>query len=111
ARKRQVEAWLRRGLEAAVPGVSRHVVFAEVGTPLTNVHYVMATHGSLYGTEKTLDQIGPWAWGPGTPIEGLWLCGASTLSHGVSGATLSGVAAARAALGCRTRDLLREGEA
>lgn len=110
-RKRQVEAWLRRGLEVAIPGVGKHITYASVGTPLTNVHYVMATEGSLYGTEKTLDQIGPWAWGPGTPIDGLWLCGASTLSHGVSGATMSGLVAARAALGCRTRDLLREGEA
>jgi phytoene dehydrogenase-like protein len=111
ALKARLEAWLRRGLARAVPGVERHITFSAVGTPLTNAHYVAATQGGLYGTEKTLDQIGPFAWGPGAPITNLWLCGASTLSHGVSGATFSGVAAAREALGCRTRDLMRDDQA
>ena len=44
-----------------------------------------------------------------TEIEGLFLCGASTLAHGVFGAHLSGLAAAARALGCRTRDLVKEG--
>jgi len=38
----------------------------------------------------------------------LYLCGASTLSHGVAGVTQSGIDAAKAALNCRTRDLLKQ---
>jgi hypothetical protein len=34
------------------------------------------------------------------------MCGASTLSHGISGVTATGLAAARKVLGVRTRDLL-----
>jgi hypothetical protein len=36
----------------------------------------------------------------------LFLCGASTLSHGVGGATNSGVAAAAKILNCRPQELL-----
>jgi len=38
----------------------------------------------------------------------LYLCGASTLSHGVAGVTQSGIDAAKAALNCRTRDILKQ---
>jgi hypothetical protein len=36
----------------------------------------------------------------------LYLCGASTLSHGVAGMAQSGVDAAKAVLNCCTRDIL-----
>jgi len=36
----------------------------------------------------------------------LFLCGASTLSHGVAGVTASGINAAKAVLKCRTQDIL-----
>ena len=85
-----------RMLEAVrnvVPGL--HVTFAELGTPLTNVHYCASTDGNLYGTEKSRWQVGPWAWPIRSTVPGLYLCGASTLSHGVLGATFSGLIAAR----------------
>ena len=41
-----------------------------------------------------------------TEIENLYLCGASTLSHGVTGATYSGLAAAAQILNCTSDDLL-----
>ena len=37
-----------------VPGLESHVAFAELGTPLSNVHYCASTRGNLYGTEKIL---------------------------------------------------------
>jgi phytoene dehydrogenase-like protein len=98
-----------RMLEAAariVPGLDGRVVFSSLGTPLTNVHYCAATRGNLYGTEKSLLQVGPFGWGVRSPIPGLSLCGASTLGHGVFGATLSGLVVARNLLGCRTSELL-----
>ena len=112
ALKARLERGLLAAVERVVPGLRERVVFQALGTPLTNQHYVNATRGSLYGTEKSLLQLGgPLGWDVRTPLGGLYLCGASTLGHGVMGATMSGIAAARAALGCRTRDLLRQGEA
>jgi hypothetical protein len=40
--------------------------------------------------------VGPLAFSPRTEFEGLYLCGASTLSHGVAGVTQSGIDAAKA---------------
>ena len=108
--KRHKGSLTRMMLRAAgriVPGLEERVVFAEIGTPLTNEHYVAATEGNLYGTSKTRSQVGPFGWQVKTEIGGLYLCGASTLGHGVLGATLSGMAVARSVLRCRSRDLLR----
>jgi hypothetical protein len=63
-----------------------------------------------------LAQVGrlPWRARPGwsfslrTEFDGLYLCGASTLSYGVAGVTQSGIDAAKAVLNCRTRDLLNQ---
>lgn len=102
-------AWrMVRGLEKHIPGLSKHIVYYSLGTPLTNEHYLNATRGSLYGIEKSPSQVGPWAFSPRTEFEGLYLCGASTLSHGVAGVTASGIDAAKAVLHCRTRDLLKQ---
>jgi phytoene dehydrogenase-like protein len=95
-------------VDRIAPGLRSRVVFRDLGTPLTNEHFVAATGGNLYGTEKTLGQVGPWAYQAATEFEGLWLCGASTLSHGVLGATMSGLDAARRILGCRMEALLRQ---
>jgi phytoene dehydrogenase-like protein len=101
---------LDRMLELAgrvIPGLEKHVAFAEIGTPLSNVHYCAATRGNLYGTEKSLFQIGPFAQPLATSIRDLWTCGASTLSHGVMGAHLSGVIVASKILRCRVSELYR----
>jgi phytoene dehydrogenase-like protein len=84
-----------RGLERAVPGIGKHVVFSELGTPLTNVHYVASTAGNLYGTEKSRFQVGPFGFQIAGDLDGLSLCGASTLGHGVLGAAMSGLLVAR----------------
>jgi phytoene dehydrogenase-like protein len=96
-----------RGADRIVPGLAKRIVFADLGTPLTNLHYVASTDGNLYGTEKTKKQIGPWAFPVKTEIEGLTMCGASTVSHGVMGATVSGLVAARSILGVPVEALLR----
>ena len=102
-------AWrMVRGLEKRIPGLSKHIVYFSLGTPLTNEHYLNATRGNLYGIDKRASQVGPWAFSPRTEFEGLYLCGQSTLSHGVAGVTQSGIDAAKAVLNCRSRDLLRQ---
>ena len=97
---------LMNNLEKIVPGAKKYVVQAELGTPKTNEFYVNSTRGNVYGTEKKLSQVGPFSYKNKTEIENLYLCGASTLSHGVGGATHSGVAAAAVILNCHTDDLL-----
>ncbi len=96
-----------KGLERWVPGISKHVVFWALGTPLTNEHFINATKGNLYGIAKNRSQVGPGAFPVQTEIDGLLMVGSSTLSHGVSGVTASGMAAARKILNCRTADLLK----
>ena len=95
-----------RAIDQMVPGLTDRLVFRSVGTPLTNRHFVASHRGTLYGTEKRLRQLGPLGYPSSAPIEGLYLCGASTSGHGVAGATYSGLAAARSVLGCRTSELL-----
>ena len=79
-----------------------------MGTPKTNEFYINSTEGNVYGTEKTLSQVGPFSYKNRTEIQNLYLCGASTLSHGVGGATHSGVSAAAAILNCNKEDLLKD---
>jgi len=111
ANKRALLARMLEMVGQVVPGVEDHVVFAALGTPLTNEHYCAATHGNLYGTEKSLTHIGPFGQPLHTSIAGLWTCGASTLSHGVMGAHVSGLAVAARILRCRFTELLATGGA
>lgn len=80
--------------ERVLPGVTDNLAFAEIGTPATNRYYVRSVDGNMYGTEKSAWQVGPWAFQVRTDVAGLYLCGSSTLGHGVAGATISGLVAA-----------------
>lgn len=91
-----------------MPRVHEHIVHIELGTPFTNEHYINATRGNVYGTEKGFWQTGPFSFTPKTEIRNLFLCGSSTMSHGVAGASYSGVKAAAEILGCKEADLLKE---
>ena len=93
------------GLEKAVPGISDHIVQKDLGTPITNEYYIKTTDGNVYGTEKSLKHIGPFAFKAKSEIENLYLCGASILSHGVAGASHSGVDTAAQILGCHPDEL------
>ena len=97
-----------KALDRRIPGLSNHVVFWNLASPLTNEFYINATRGSLYGIEKSPSQVGPGSFPIRTEIEGLLMCGASTLSHGVAGATATGLAAAKKILHCHTNELLTQ---
>lgn len=98
------------GLEKAIPNISQHIVQAELGTPITNEYYVKTTRGNIYGTEKSLKNIGPFAFQAKSEIENLYLCGASILSHGVAGASHSGVDTAAIILGKHPDELKKPPE-
>jgi len=104
--KNRIMEKMMNNLEKVLPGAKSNVVQMELGTPKTNQFYINSTDGNVYGTEKNIMQVGPFSFGNKSEIENLYLCGASTLSHGVGGATNSGVATAATILGCRPEDLL-----
>jgi len=93
-------------IERFAPGVRARTVFHALSTPLTNMHFLRASDGGIYGTEKTLRNLGPFAFSVETHLRGLYQCGASTLAPGINGVTSSGLDAAAAALGCPREDLL-----
>lgn len=104
--KASLENKMLNGLEKVLPDVRSHIVKKELGTPITNEYYINSTKGAVYGTEKSLKHIGPFAFPSKTEIEKLYMCGASVLSHGVAGAGHSGVDTAARILGCKPAELL-----
>lgn len=108
-KKKIIEKFLNN-MEELIPDVRNHIVQAELGTPKTNEYYVNSTNGNVYGTNKTLNQVGPFSYKNKSEIENLYLCGASTISHGVTGATYSGLEAAAQILKCKSGDLLIKDE-
>ncbi len=104
--KEKVIAKFMNNVEKLIPGAKQQVVQVELGTPKTNEFYINSTKGNVYGTEKTLRQVGPFSYKNKSEIENLFLCGASTLSHGVGGATHSGVMTAAQILQCDKEELL-----
>ncbi|MBK5214726.1 MAG: NAD(P)/FAD-dependent oxidoreductase [Flavobacteriaceae bacterium] len=97
-------------LEKVLPNIREHIVHKELGTPITNEYYINTTKGSVYGTEKKLTQIGPFAYKAKSEIKNLYLCGASIVSHGVAGAGYSGLQTAGEILNLKQKDLLKTGD-
>ncbi|MBZ0328193.1 MAG: NAD(P)/FAD-dependent oxidoreductase [Altibacter sp.] len=108
--KDQLTTKMINTLEKVLPGVSNHIIIKELGTPITNRFYINSTNGSVYGTEKTLKQIGPFAFKPRSEIKNLFLCGASIASHGIAGASYSGVQTAGEILNLKQFDLIQPNE-
>jgi all-trans-retinol 13,14-reductase len=96
-------------LDRVVPGVRDAVSFATLGTPLTNEWFIGATEGNVYGTRRSRFNMGPFGLPVKTHLRGFYQVGASTLCHGVYGATRSGLLAAEAILGCSRDELLTAG--
>ncbi|CAN5804752.1 NAD(P)/FAD-dependent oxidoreductase [soil metagenome] len=105
--KKRITEKLLNSLEKVLPDVRSHIVQMELGTPKTNEHYINTTNGSVYGTEKSFMQTGPFAFNAKSEIDQLYLCGSSILSHGVAGASYSGVSTAAKILNCKMDDLLQ----
>ncbi len=82
--------------EKRIPGLRESIAVRKVATPLTNIRYVMAPQGSLYGREQTvMSQMNRRK--PTTPIPNLFLTGAWIGGGGMTLAVGSGRSAANAA--------------
>lgn len=108
--KARLSEKLMNTFKRILPAVHKNIVHLEVGTPITNEYYINTTKGNVYGTEKGFMQTGPFSYKAKTEIENLYMCGASIMSHGVAGASYSGVKTAAEILGCREEDLIQEDE-
>ena len=93
--------------EQVLPGLRRAMVFRSVSSPLSSGYYCAAPSGCAYGTAKTPWQMGPLSFATESSVAGLYSCGASTVSHGVAGAAMTGLLAAKRVLHAdRAEDLL-----
>ncbi len=78
--------------EEVFPGLSRHIVYRQEGSPATFARYAWTTGGAIYGPAS-----GPWQPPARSPIEGLVLAGAGTFpGAGVEAVVISGTLAADA---------------
>jgi all-trans-retinol 13,14-reductase len=97
--------------ERAIPRFADAIVYEESATPITLERYMRSTGGTSYGIAGTPAQLGLGRPGPRTPIDGLFLAGASTRSvHGVTHAMLGGVEAASAILKLPEESVLRSAQ-
>lgn len=91
--------------EQVIPGLRRAMVFRSVSSPLS--HDYCAAPRCAFGTTKTPWQVAPLSFATESSVAGLHSCGASTIGHGVAGAAMTGLWAAKMVLHAeRAEDLL-----
>lgn len=75
------------------PQLEGHVVYKDLGTPLSNNHYLGVQKGEVYGLTHSLDRT--WRYSDDlsaqTNIKGLYLTGQDLMSAGVSAALMGGI--------------------
>jgi len=84
------------------PQLTDKILYTEIGSPVTNKHYLGQPNGEIYGLDHTLERFDPLLVAklrPETDIPGLYLTGQDILSCGFTGALFSGVITASVVLG------------
>ncbi len=87
-----------------IPGLEASIVYEETATPITHERYVRSTGGTSYGIKCKPDQVLALRPSFDTPIPGLYVVGASTMTgHGIAGTMAGGVACASTVSGVDVR--------
>ncbi len=90
--------------EQYLPGLSKHLLFVESGTPRTMQRYTLNHQGSAYGWNPSPSQTGPGRPNVKSPISGLYLASHWTQpGGGINGVSIAGVMAAQSILGIKTQ--------
>ncbi|XP_005725944.1 putative all-trans-retinol 13,14-reductase [Pundamilia nyererei] len=83
------------------PKIKDKLVFQDVATPLTNMHYLGAQHGAMYSAEHNLERFYAEAVAKNrcnTPVKNLYISGQDVFSNGIAGALHGGLLCACAVL-------------
>ncbi|KAF3704192.1 putative all-trans-retinol 13,14-reductase [Channa argus] len=84
------------------PKIRDKLVFQDVATPLTNMHYLGAQRGAMYAAEQNLDRFHAEAVARttcNTPVKNLYISGQDVFSCGIAGALHGGLLCASTVLG------------
>jgi len=76
------------------PQIKDCIDYVEIGTPVTNNHYLGSTKGEIYGLDHAIERTAPEVMAklrPETDISGLFLTGQDVCLGGFAGAMASGV--------------------
>lgn len=104
ARKAELRDAAIAAAEKAIPGLEASIVYEETATPITHERYTRSTGGTSYGIKCSQDQVLMRRPSFGTPIEGFFVVGASTMTgHGIAGTMSGGVACATTITGVDVR--------
>jgi all-trans-retinol 13,14-reductase len=90
--KEQLAQRMLAVLYERVPQLHGRVDYYEVSTPLSTEWFCAYDRGELYGLDHTPERFQTEGLGPRTKLPGLWLTGQDTMSCGVVGAMMGGVA-------------------
>ncbi|XP_061787787.1 inactive all-trans-retinol 13,14-reductase [Nerophis lumbriciformis] len=83
------------------PNIRDKLVFQDVATPLTNMHYLGSQRGAMYSAEHNLERFQAEAVARNrchTPVKNLFLSGQDVFSCGIAGALHGGILCASAVL-------------
>jgi len=108
-RRKEVGELLVEMADLALPGIADDIAYMECATPITHERFTRSTGGTSYGIAATPDQFFVNRPGHATPLPGLFLAGASTITgHGIAGAMSSGEAVASAVCEASVAELISD---
>ncbi|MBX9754296.1 MAG: NAD(P)/FAD-dependent oxidoreductase [Pseudomonadaceae bacterium] len=99
--KAQLTEHLLETLYRHQPQLRGHLDFCELATPLSTEWFQWNVQGEIYGIDHTVKRFDQHWIHSQTPIKGLYLTGADTVTAGVGGALMAGVLTASRMLGWR----------
>ncbi|WP_296130281.1 NAD(P)/FAD-dependent oxidoreductase [Pseudomonas sp. Ga0074129] len=99
--KAELTAQLLETLYQHQPQLRGALDFCELGTPLSTEWFQWNEQGEIYGIDHTVERFEQHWIHTQTPIKGLYLTGADTVTAGVGGALMAGVLTASRLLGWR----------